>query len=392
MKKNIVILGSTGSIGQNTFNIIKKDKKNFDIKLLSTNKNVPELIRQTKEFKVKNIIINDYDEFIKAKFKNKDKNITIFNKFKDIDKILNKKKIFYSMVAVSGLEGLQPTLMLPKYSKYLAIANKESLICGWSLIQKELKKYNTNFLPIDSEHYSIFSLIKHVRKIDIKKIYITASGGPFLNYPIKKFKFIKPAQALKHPNWKMGKKITIDSATLMNKVFEVIEAKNIFNIPYNKISILTHPSSYVHALVMFKSGVTKLLIHDPDMKIPIYNSIYNSNNNLLKKNINSKNLDFKIINNLDLKNVNVKKFPTIKLLKKLPKSNTLFETVLITINDYLVYKFLDNKISFEELNDMLIKFTLSKDFSKYKKIIPKNLKQINDLRKLVSLKMSQKVI
>ena len=392
MKKNIVILGSTGSIGKKTFNIVRKDKKNFDIKLLSTNKNVSEIIRQAKEFKVKNIIINDYDKFIKAKSKYKNKNITIFNKFKDIDKILNKKKIFYSMIAVSGLEGLQPALILPKYSKNLAIVNKESLICGWCLIQKELKKYNTNFLPIDSEHYSIFSLIKNVSKIDIKKIYITASGGPFLNYPKKKFKFIKPAQALKHPNWKMGKKITIDSATLMNKVFEVIEAKNIFNIPYNKISILTHPSSYVHALVMFKSGITKLLIHDPDMRIPIYNSIYNSNDKLLKKNINIKNLDFNIINNLDLKNVNVKKFPTIKLLNKLPESNTLFETVLVTINDYLVYKFLDNKISFEELNDMLIKFILSKDFSKYKKIIPKNLEQINDLRKLVSLKMNQKVI
>ena len=392
MKKNIVILGSTGSIGQNTFDIIKKDKKNFDIKLLSTNKNATKIIRQAKEFKVKNIIINDYNEFIKAKSKNKNKNITIFNNFKDIDKILNKKEIFYSMVAVSGLEGLQPTLMLPKYSSNLAIANKESLICGWSLIQKELKKYNTNFLPIDSEHYSIFSLIKDVSKKDIKKIYITASGGPFLNYPKKKFKFIKPAHALKHPNWKMGKKITIDSATLMNKVFEVIEAKNIFNIPYNKISILTHPSSYVHALVMFKSGVTKLLIHEPDMKIPIHNSIYYSNNNFLKKNINSKSLNFKIINNLDLKKVNVKKFPTIGLLKKLPESNTLFETVLITVNDYLVYKFLDKKISFEQLNDMLIKFTLSKDFSKYKKIIPKNLKQINDIRKLVSLKMNQKVI
>ena len=392
MKKNIVILGSTGSIGQNTFNIISKDKKNFDIKLLSTNKNVSEIIKQAKEFNVKNIIINDYDEFIKTKLKNKNKNITIFNSFKDIDKILNKKEIFYSMVAVSGLEGLQPTLMLPKYSKYLAVANKESLICGWSLIQKELKKYNTNFLPIDSEHYSIFSLINNVRKIDIKKIFITASGGPFLNYPIKKFKSIKPSQALKHPNWKMGKKITIDSATLMNKVFEVIEARNIFNIPYNKIAILTHPSSYLHALIMFESGITKLLIHEPDMKIPIYNSIYNSNNNFLKKNINTKNLDFKIINNLDLKNVNVKKFPSIKLLKILPQKNTLFETVLITINDYLVYKFLENKISFEELNNMLIKFSLSKEFSKYKKIIPKNLKQINDLRELVSLKMSQKVI
>ena len=392
MKKNIVILGSTGSIGKNTFNIISKDKKNFDIKLLSTNKNVSEIIKQAKEFNVKNIIINDYDEFIKTKLKNKNKNITIFNSFKDIDKIFNKKEIFYSMVAVSGLEGLQPTLMLPKYSKYLAVANKESLICGWSLIQKELKKYNTNFLPIDSEHYSIFSLINNVRKIDIKKIFITASGGPFLNYPIKKFKSIKPAQALKHPNWKMGKKITIDSATLMNKVFEVIEARNIFNIPYNKIAILTHPSSYLHALIMFESGITKLLIHEPDMKIPIYNSIYNSNNNLLKKNINTKNLDFKIINNLDLKNVNVKKFPSIKLLKILPQKNTLFETVLITINDYLVYKFLDNKISFEELSNMLLKFSLSKEFSKYKKIIPKNLKQINDLRELVSLKMSQKVI
>ena len=128
------------------------------------------------------------------------------------------------------------------------------------------------------------------------------------------------------------------------------------------------------------------------MKIPNNNSIYKSNYNLFKKYINTKNLDFRIINNLDLKDVNVKKFPSIKLLKILPEKNTLFETVLITINDYLVYKFLDNKISFEELNDMLIKLILSKDFSKYKKIIPKNLKQINDLRELVSFKMGQKVI
>ena len=140
--------------------------------------------------------------------------------------------------------------------------------------------------------------------------------SPFINLPKNQFSKIRPKDALKHPNWIMGKKITIDSATLMNKVFEVIEAKNIFNIPYNKISILTHPSSYVHALVMFKSGVTKLLIHDPDMKIPIYNSIYNSNNNLSKKNIDTKCLDFKIINNLDLKNVNIKKFPTVKLNQK----------------------------------------------------------------------------
>jgi 1-deoxy-D-xylulose-5-phosphate reductoisomerase len=206
MKKKIVILGSTGSIGKNTFKIISKNKKDFDIQLLSTNKNVTEIIKQAKEFRVKNIIINDYDKFIKTKLKYKKKNINIYNKFKDIDKILKNKKIFYSMVSVSGLEGLEPALKLAKYSKNLAIANKESLICGWHLIKRQLKKYNSNFLPIDSEHYSIFSLIKDVNKDDIERIYITASGGPFLNYPKKKFNLIKPTQALKHPNWRMGKK------------------------------------------------------------------------------------------------------------------------------------------------------------------------------------------
>jgi len=390
MKKKIVILGSTGSIGKNTFKIISKNKKNFDIQLLSTNKNVIEIIKQAKEFRVKNIIINDYDKFIKAKLKNKNKNINIYNNFEDIDKILKNKKIFYSMVSVSGLEGLDPTLKLAKYSKNLAIANKESLICGWHLIKRQLKKYNTNFLPIDSEHYSIFSLIKDVNKEDIERIYITASGGPFLNYPKKKFKFIKPTQALKHPNWRMGKKITIDSATLMNKVFEVIEAKNIFDVPYNKISLLTHPTSYVHTIVVFKNGVCKILIHEPDMKIPIYNSIYNSNNKLLKqKNIKTKKLNFKIINNLELKSINLQKFPTIKLLKKLPKKNTLFETVLITVNDFLVYKFLDRKINFVELNNMLIKFINSKEFLKYKRITTHSIDDIIKTKDYVHLKLEK---
>ena len=378
MKKNIVILGSTGSIGQNTFNIISKDKKNFDIKLLSTNKNVSKIIKQAKEFKVKNIIINDYDEFIKAKSKYKDKNINIFNEFKDIDKILNKKKIFYSMVAVSGLEGLQPTLMLPKYSTNLAIANKESLICGWSLIQKELKKYNTNFLPIDSEHYSIFSLIKDVCKIDIKKIYITASGGPFLNYPKKKFKFIKPAQALKHPNWKMGKKITIDSATLMNKVFEIIEAKKIFDISYKKLSILIHPKSYVHAIIKFKNGLTKIVVHDTNMKIPIFNSLYSSSNT-----INSKEIDLKILNNLDFRKVDYKKFPLTKTLNILPEKSSLFETILVSINDKLVELFLDNRIKYTDISKKMHNMLRLRDLKKYKIIKAININEIININKKI---------
>ena len=201
--------------------------------------------------------------------------------------------------------------------------------------------------------------------------------------PKNQFKRIKLNDALKHPNWSMGKKITIDSATLMNKVFEVIEAKNIFNINYDKISILTHPKSYVHAIIKFKNGLSKFLIHEPDMKIPIYNSIFYKSSQNLKTN----NLDFKILNNLNLNKVKENKFPLIRLLQKLPNNSSLYETVLITINDYLVYKFLDKKINFQQLTKLIYKISNLKEFQKFKKIEPKNIKEIYNLRDYVHLKL-----
>ena len=383
MKKKIIILGSTGSIGQNTLKIIRANNNDFSIQLLSTNKNINKIFNQAKEFKVKNIIINNLKKYLEAKQKFKKKGFRIFNNFDDIDKIVKKSKVYYSMIAISGLDGLKPTLKLTKYSKNLAVVNKESLICGWSLIKKNLKKYKTNFIPIDSEHFSIFSLLNNNNINHIEKVYITASGGPFINLPKNNFDKIKPKDALKHPNWRMGKKITIDSATLMNKVFEVIEAKNIFNLDYNKISILTHPKSYIHAIIKFNNGLTKILVHDPDMKIPIYNSIYLSN---IKK-IKTRPLNLKILNNLELKNVDTKKFPLIKLLKKLPNHSSLFETVLITINDYLVFKFLDKKINFQKLIDLINRISNFKEFQKYKKIRPKSVDDIYQLRDYVSLKL-----
>ena len=287
------------------------------------------------------------------------------------------------MVAITGLDGLKPALTLSKYSKNLAIVNKESLICGWNLIQKSLIKNKTNFIPIDSEHFSIFSLLKKEKSNQIDKIYITASGGPFINLPKNQFNKIKLKDALKHPNWNMGKKITIDSATLMNKVFEVIEAKNIFNISYDKISILTHPASYIHAIVKFKNGLSKFLIHEPDMKIPIYNSIFHNVN----KNFKSKSLNFDILNNLDLKTVNKNKFPLVKLLNHMPKQSSLYETVIITINDYLVYKFLEKKITFQKLTKLIYKISNFKEFNKFKKIKPKSVGDIYRLRDYVSLKL-----
>jgi len=383
MRKKIVILGSTSSIGKSLLNIIKKDKKNFKIELLTANTNYKDLINQAKKFNVKNIIITDPNSYKKTKIICKNKNINIFQNFESLKRIL-PKKVDYVMSAISGIGGLLPTFKIINRTKLIAIANKEAIVCGWPLIKKELKKNKTKFIPVDSEHFSIFSLLDDTNKNQIEKIYITASGGPFINLPKSQFKKIKLRDALKHPNWSMGKKITIDSATLMNKVFEVIEAKNIFDIGYNKISILTHPKSYVHTIIKFKNGLSKFLIHEPDMTIPIYNSIYFMKN----KNIKSNPLDFKTLNNLRLHKVEKNKFPLVGLLNKLPKYPSLFETVLITINDYLVYKFLDRRINFQDLTKLINKISNSKEFQKFKRIKPRNIKQIYNLRDYVHLKLN----
>ena len=384
MKKKIVILGSTGSIGKNTIKIIKKDKNSFNIKLLSTNKNISEVIKQAKEFNVKNIIVSDYKKFIKAKNKYKKLNINFYNSFSVIEKLFKKNELFYSMISIVGIDGLNPSLQLIKYSKNIAIVNKESIICGWNLIIKELNKFKTKFIPIDSEHFSIYSLIKNNNYDEIDKVFITASGGPFLNKSLKKFKNIKKKEALNHPNWKMGKKITIDSSTMMNKVFEVIEAKKLFNLKYRNILILTHPKSYVHAIVKFKNALIKILLHEPDMKIPIYNSLYPVTKNKLK----SQNLKLSILNNLELKKINYKKFPLVKILDNLTENNSLYETIVVTVNDFFVLKYLNNEIKYQEMIKLIYKYSNYKEFLKYRKILPKKVTDIYRIRDYVSLKLS----
>ena len=380
MKKKIAILGSTGSIGKSTIDILRKDKKNFDVVLLTTNNNYREILKQAKEFKVRNIVINNNKHYLNLKKKIKKKKINIFNNFESFNKKF-KTKIDFTMSAISGLEGLKPTLNLIKFTKTIAIANKESIICAWNLIQKKLKKYKTEFIPVDSEHFSIWSLL-HGNYNNIDEVIITASGGPFLKLPVSKFKKIKPIHAIKHPNWKMGSKISIDSATLMNKVFEVIEAQRIFNIDSSKFKILIHPKSYVHAIIKFNNGLTKILVHDTDMKIPIFNSIYYKKNLKIK----SSKLDLNILNNLDFSRVNLKKFPSIKILNKIPKNISLYETVLVSANDQLVDLFLKNKINFQKITTFLNKILGMKIFLKYKKRSPKNYKEIIKLSDYVRLK------
>jgi len=374
--KKIVILGSTGSVGKQTIDVVRKDKKNFKIILLTTNKNHNLISKQIKEFKVKNIIVTNKKSYLilKKRFKK----INIFNKLDKIDKIISSK-IDYTMSSISGFDGLKPTLKIIKKTKTIAIANKESIICGWSLIKKQLDKYKTKFIPVDSEHFSIWSLIKSVSPNKIEQVIITASGGPFfyLNSKIKK----TPKLATNHPNWKMGKKISIDSATLMNKVFEVIEAKKIFDLDLKKFYIFIHPKSYIHAIVKFKNGLIKIVAHDTDMRIPILNSIYN-----YESNIKTKKIDINLLNNLNLNKVDLKKYPSINILKLIPEKDTLFETILVTANDELVNLFLENKILYEDIYLKLKQIIKSKIFYKYRLKNVKNLRQIEKLNEFVRLK------
>ena len=377
--KKIIILGSTGSIGKQTLEIVKNDKNKFKILLLSTDKNINLISKQIKTFKVENIVVTNKKKY--KILKKRLKKIKIYPDFKKIEKKL-KVKADYTMSAISGIEGLRPTISIIKKSKRIAIANKESLICGWGLIQKELKKHKTEFIPVDSEHFSIWSVIKDYQKSDIEKIILTASGGPFLNKKIKKNTTAR--DAISHPNWSMGKKISIDSATMMNKIFEIIEAKKIFNIELNKFEILIHPKSYIHAIVKFKNGLIKIIAHDTDMKIPISNSIYMGDNkqNFLK----SKKIDLNILNSLNLQKVRIKKFPVFKILNKITKQETLFDTVLISINDELVSLFLENKIKFLDISSKICHLINSPLFSKFKHQKPKNLAQIEKLNEFVRLK------
>ena len=381
MKKKIAILGSTGSIGKNTLNIIEKDKQNFKIELLSTNKNIIKIYNQAKKFDVKNLIIHDEETFNKCKLFFLKKKIRIFQDVNSFYNKYKKKKLDYTMSSISGLDGLIPTLEIIKFSKNIAIANKESIICGWSLINRQLKKYKTNFIPVDSEHFSILDLIKKENKKNIKKIFITASGGPFLNKSLNIIKKTSPQKATNHPNWKMGKKISVDSATLMNKVFELIEAMKIFNLKKSKFDIIIQPSSYVHAVVEFNNGVTKFLTHPTSMQIPIFNSLYNHNKDFIFEKIN-----FRKLNQLKFQKINYKKFPINKILNMIPDNDSLLNTVLITANDTLVELFLKKKISFYEIYKKLFLIINLKEFSKFKRIKPKKLSQIMNLSHKVRLK------
>jgi|TARA_B100001093_G_scaffold414717_1_gene404929 1-deoxy-D-xylulose-5-phosphate reductoisomerase len=372
MKKSIAVLGSTGSIGSTTLKVINQNHKLFNIQILAANSNYKKICDQIKKFKPSIFIISNKKILfkIKKKFK-KNKKIYLINKFSEIP--ANIKKIDITISAIPGISGLDSTLRFIKISNKMLLANKESVICGWQLIHKEAKKNKTKILPLDSEHFSIHQLLKGIHSSEIHKIYITASGGPFLNLPYNKFSQITYRQALKHPKWSMGKKISIDSATMMNKILELIEAKKIFNLDYSKFEIIIHPQSLVHAIVEFKNGISKFLYHEPNMIIPISNALLDTRIDI-RKLINykpKKNLP-KYLNFIP---VDKRRFPVINLIPILNKHKST-PIIINAINEILVDQFINKKICFNSINKYLFKVLKDKNYKKYAIQSPNNLKHI----------------
>jgi 1-deoxy-D-xylulose-5-phosphate reductoisomerase len=376
MKKKICILGSTGSIGLSTLQIISKDMKNFDVILLSGNSNYKLLISQAARFKPKYIYSNNFFLTEKIRYFCKKNRIVIIS---DLN-LLKKIKFDITVSAISGIAGLLPTLDIIKFSKKILIANKESIICGWKFMYKELKKYNCSFTPIDSEHFSITNLIQNKNINSIKKIYLLASGGPFFGKRLN-LKKVTPTQAAKHPNWKMGKKISIDSANLMNKVLEVIEASLIFNLPISKFKIIIHPQSLIHAIIEFRNGLSSMLHHDNDMKIPIANSLYG--NFYINKEISSK---FYLKKELSFYNPSIRQLPSIKILELTKVLNETGYVLINVLNEILVERFLKNKILFTDIVYKLISILNSKAVKNYLK--NNRIRRINDIFKAYNFSRS----
>ena len=371
MTKFVSILGSTGSVGLNALKILDK-KRNFKINLLLANKNYNLICKQIKKYNPKLFIINDYKVFRRVKNKFKNRRNRIKNNLSSV-KSLRKSDITLS--AISGFAGLDPTIFMIGHSKNLLIANKESIICGWDIIRRDSKKNKTNLIPVDSEHFAISKLLENHKMSDIKKIYLTASGGPFLNYKKKQFKKIKPHSALKHPKWKMGKKISIDSSTLMNKILELIEAQKLFEIPRNKIDILIHPNSLIHAIITLNNGLTKFIYHETSMIVPLANAMMDGKLNI-EDFYKTKNKNY--FENLIFKSVDKKVFPVINIKNRVneyPSSSIIINAT----NEILVDQFLKKKIPFLGISKLIMAILKDRNYKKYAIRRPKNINQINEI-------------
>ena len=347
MKKKITILGSTGSIGVNALNVI--NNLDIDVVGLSANTNSKLLIEQAKKFQPKSVSIVDENAYLIVKDALKNTSIDVLCGKNGLLEISSRDDVDLVLNALVGSAGMLPTVYAIRAGADIALSNKESLVMAGKIIERERKKANVNIFPVDSEHSAIWQCLVGESKEEVKRLILTGSGGPFREKKISTFKDIKPEDALKHPNWEMGKKITIDSASMMNKGLEVIEAVWLFEMDSQKVDIVVHPQSIIHSMVEFDDTSVKAQLGLPDMKIPIQYAL--SYPNHIKTNWEP--LDLVKIKSLSFENANDERFPCIKLAYESLARGGTSSSVLNVANEQAVYRFLNKEIGFMEIPKLI---------------------------------------
>ena len=354
MKKKITIFGSTGSIGLSTLDIISQHNDKYEIVGLSINNNYEKLLEQVSIFKPKIVSIKDTNSFEKFKNRNTLKNLKILNGSDSFDEILNFETDIV-VAAITGSAGLLPVVGAAKRGITIALANKESLVCSGSLVTALAKKNGSMILPVDSEHNAIYQVLDIKNKQNVSKLILTASGGPFLNKITEELEHISPEEAIKHPNWTMGKKISVDSATMMNKGLELIEAHYLFDMPHDKIDIVVHPESIIHSCVEYSDGSILAQMGNPDMRTPISYTLAYPNRIPTRV----EKLKLSEIKKLTFYEPDLLKFPCLELAYSSLKIKKSAPTVLNAANEIAVDAFLNKKISFLSIHKVVEK-TLNK--------------------------------
>ena len=347
MKKKITILGSTGSIGVNALNVV--NNLDIDVVGLSANTNSKLLIEQAKKFQPKSVSIVDENAYLIVKDALKNTSIDVLCGKNGLLEISSRDDVDLVLNALVGSSGMLPTVYAIRAGADIALSNKESLVMAGKIIERERKKANVNIFPVDSEHSAIWQCLVGESKEEVKRLILTGSGGPFREKKISTFKDIKPEDALKHPNWEMGKKITIDSASMMNKGLEVIEAVWLFEMDSQKVDIVVHPQSIIHSMVEFDDTSVKAQLGLPDMKIPIQYAL--SYPNHIKTNWEP--LDLVKIKSLSFENANDERFPCIKLAYESLARGGTSSSVLNVANEQAVYRFLNKEIGFMEIPKLI---------------------------------------
>lgn len=347
----LAILGSTGSIGCQTLDIVKWHPERYEVYALVANNSADKLIAQAREFQPEVVVINNEAHYEKVREALKDQSIKVFAGSEAIDQIVGMKCVDTVVTAMVGYAGLRSTIAAIKAGKRIALANKETLVVAGEMITELAARYHAAIVPVDSEHGAIFQCLVGEKDKEVDKLIITASGGPFRQMGIEELRNVKAADALKHPTWKMGPKITIDSASLMNKGFEVMEARWLFGVTSDRIEVVVHPQSIIHSMVQFVDGSIKAQMGMPDMRLPIQYALS------FPDRIESKieRMDFSVVNNLTFEKPDIERFRNLGLAFEALKRGGNVPCVLNAANEVVVAAFLEDRIGFLEMSDVIEK-------------------------------------